>query len=75
LSFSIYLLHAFVRDALSGMGATDAFKAVAGIAVGETIASDPFFLCFVLYLPCILGVSYLTYRTIEKPFLALRTAY
>ncbi len=75
LSFSIYLLHSFVRDALSGAGATDAFKAMAGTALGETMANNPFFLCFVLYLPCVLALSYLTYRTIEKPFLELRTAY
>ncbi|HEV7779206.1 MAG TPA: acyltransferase [Luteibacter sp.] len=75
LSFSIYLLHAFVRDALAGMGATDAFKAIASVGVGETIAGNAFFLCFALYIPCILAVSYLTWRTIEKPFLELRTAY
>lgn len=75
LSFSIYLLHAFVRDALSGVGATDLFKATMSAALGPTIGNDSFVICVVLYLPCILAVSWLTFRTIEKPFLELRSVY
>jgi len=75
LSFSIYLLHAFVRDALSGMGATDLFKAGMSAALGPAIGSDALLACFALYLPCILAVSWLTFRTIEKPFLELRSVY
>lgn len=75
ISFSIYLLHGFVKDALQGSGATASFMRLAAYTLGESIAHNSFFLCFFFYVPCTLTISYLTYRTIEKPFLDIRTTY
>ncbi|WP_028533938.1 hypothetical protein [Paludibacterium yongneupense] len=75
MSFSIYLLHGFVKDALQGAGVSAQFELLAVGALGPVLGANPWLAGAALYLPATLALAALSYHTIEKPFLALRGRY
>jgi len=73
LSFSIYLLHSFIKDSLVGLGISGQ---VENICMNYFSAeSTIFLLALFLYIPVTLVISYFTFKIIEQPFLNMRVSY
>ncbi|WP_162896516.1 acyltransferase family protein [Cysteiniphilum halobium] len=71
LSFSVYLLHSFVKDALVFINIEGWVSSYFNIS----LTTSAFLTCLLIYIPIIFIVSYLTYKTIEEPFLNMRVKY
>ncbi|MBS0290280.1 MAG: acyltransferase [Proteobacteria bacterium] len=73
MSFSIYLLHSFIKDALVGLGISGQ---VENFCINYFSAENTmFFLALLLYIPATLVISYFTFKIIEQPFLNMRVSY
>lgn len=74
MSFSIYLLHDFVKDGLQGLGIDKWFinMFVTSFTNDQEVIK---FSLLMLYIPVILVISRLTFTVIEYPFLSMRVKY
>lgn len=75
LSFSIYLLHSFVKEALEGAGISAWILEHLSVLLPISASNMPLVMVLTVYLPCTLAFSMLTFSTIEKPFLNMRARY
>jgi peptidoglycan/LPS O-acetylase OafA/YrhL len=74
MSFSIYLLHSFVKTGLQGLGVDQWFIDTFLTSLIHDQEAIKFSL-LTLYIPIILIISKITFDTIEKPFLSMRIKY
>ena len=74
MSFSIYLLHSFIKNGLQGLGIEQWFIDTFLISLMHDQEAIKFSL-LTLYIPIILIISKITFDTIEKPFLSMRIKY
>ncbi len=75
ISFSLYLLHSFVKDAVDGVGLGPYVKAKMSILFHLTAIEISILMTLFFYFPIIVLLASLTYSTIEKPFLQMRIRY
>ncbi len=74
MSFSIYLLHDFIKSGLQGLGIEDWFLNTFLISLSANQEAIKFGL-LLLYIPIILMISKMTFNVIEYPFLSMRVKY
>lgn len=75
MSFSIYLLHSFIKESLIGLGISEQLENFCSIYLNVSIESTMFLLALFVYVPVTLIISYFTFKIIEKPFLNMRISY
>lgn len=75
ISFSLYLLHSFVKDAIDGSGFGTYITAAISSKLNLSSIEISLVMAFFLYIPIIILFSSLTFNTIEKPFLKMRIKY
>jgi peptidoglycan/LPS O-acetylase OafA/YrhL len=75
ISFSLYLLHSFVKDAVDGLGIGSYIAGKINLIFNFTEIETSILMVIILYLPLIILLSALTFNTIEKPFLQMRVNY
>ena len=75
ISFSMYLLHSFVKDALDGLGVGTYVAAKINLLLHLTDIETSILMVVILYLPLVILLSLLTFSIIEKPFLQMRVSY
>lgn len=75
ISFSLYLLHSFVKDALDALGIGAYMSSEINSIFHFTPIEISLLMAFLFYIPFIILFSALTFNTIEKPFLKMRTKY
>lgn len=73
ISFSIYLLHDFMKNAIKAFGLESYFMTL----VPKDIVSEAVLLMIplILHIPIILAISFLSFYLIERPFLDMRVKY
>lgn len=75
ISFSIYLLHEFVYNALKTLEVPEFLINNFTLLSNFPEDSQNLILAVVLYIPCVCLLSSLSYIVIERPFLGLRLRY
>lgn len=75
ISFSLYLLHSFVKDAMVGSGISEYVFLYLHLIFNSTDLASDFLITFIFYMPLTILFASLTYRTIEMPFLKMRAHY
>lgn len=75
ISFSLYLLHSFVEDALVGFGLSPYISEKMTSFFHFTPAEVSLIMALFFYFPLIVLLASLSYSTVEKPFLQMRVSY
>lgn len=73
LSFSIYLLHDFIKNGFKGMGLEDILLNFLVYFNYNSVYNE--YIILIFYIPMILIISKITFHTIELPFLNMRVNY
>jgi len=73
-SFSVYLLHDFIKNGINSMGIGDLFLNMF-VDPSKYSSEQLQFILLILYIPIILIMSNLSFNIIEEPFLSMRVKY